>query len=127
MRRAPPVSGLSPARRAVQFSRDPLGFLDELRGEEPGLVHARLAVGPSLWFVTDPELVQQVLVHDADRYRRPDLQSTRTTRLTENGLIESDGQLWRGQRDRLQPLFGPNRIMGYATAIGEETEALVQS
>jgi cytochrome P450 len=127
VRRTPPISGLGPARRAVRFVREPLDFLDELRGEESGLIHARLAVGPSLWFVTDPGLIQQVLVHDDKRYRRPDIQSTRTTRLTENGLIESDGELWRDQRDRLQPLFGPDRISEYATAIGEETEALLRS
>ncbi len=74
--------------------------------------------------LTDSALAQRVLVHDAERHRRPDIQSTRTTRLTRTGLIENDDDLWRDRRNRLQPLFRPNRIAAYAAAIGDETETL---
>jgi len=127
MERPPPFSGLTAGRHALRFGRDPLAFLDALRTMDEDLVRARFVVGPSLTFVNDPELVRQVLVDDYKRYGRPDVQSGRTTRLTENGLIESDGALWSEQRERLQPLFSRDRIGAYADAIGEFTTDTIDS
>lgn len=125
MRRTP-SSGPTAAGRAVRFGRDPLGFLDDFRGTNTSLVDARFVVGPSLTFVLDPDLVRTVLVADHDRYRRPDVQSGRTSRLTASGLIESEDSLWRNQRERLQPLFGRERLVEYADAIGEYTANLTK-
>lgn len=114
---APLVSGPSAVRNAVAFGRDPLGFLDGLRGGRDGLVRARFGVGPSLGFVTDPAQVETVLVDDHGQYWRPDILSSRTEALTRNGLIQSDGTLWERQRSRLQPLFGTDRLPDYADTI----------
>jgi cytochrome P450 len=123
----PPVSGPTELRNAIAFGRDPLGFLDGLRGGSDGLAWARFGVGPSLGFVTDPGLVQQVLVDDADRFWRPDILSSRTAALTENGLIQSDGALWRRQRSRLRPLFGVDRLASYADTIAAVTDDVLGS
>jgi len=122
-----PVSGPGALRNAVAFGRDPLGFLDGLRGGQPGdgFVRARFGVGPSLLFVTDPDLIQQVLVDDTDRYWRPDILSSRTEALTANGLIQSDGDLWNAQRSRLQPLFGGDRLQQYGTLVSTVTEEVL--
>ena len=119
-------SGPAAAGRAVRFGRDPLGFLDDFRGTTDSLVDARFVVGPSLTFVLDPALVRTVLVSDHDRYRRPDIQSGRTSRLTANGLIESEDSLWRNQRERLQPLFGRGSLTEYADTIGTFTTDLIE-
>ena len=126
MRRTSVPSGLGAAGRAVRFGRDPLGFLDDFRGTNASLVDARFVVGPTLTFVLDPDLVRTVLVGDHDRYRRPDIQSGRTSRLTANGLIESENSLWHNQRDRLQPLFGRDHLAEYADTIGDHTTALIE-
>ena len=107
------------ARRAIRFSRDPLGFLDELRGTGPALVNADVGIGPSLTIVTEPSLVRQVLVDDDERYRRPDIQAGRTIQLTQTGLIDSEGALWEAQRKRLMSLFTPGRLEDYADTIAE--------
>ena len=83
-------------------------------------------VGPSLTFVLDPALVRTVLVADNDRYRRPDVQSGRTSRLTANGLLESEDSLWRNQRERLQPLFGRESLVKYADTIGTFTTDIAE-
>jgi len=119
------VSGPVAVRNAVAFGRDPLGFLDELRGGDEVMVRARFGLGPSLRFVTDPAAVETVLVDDHGRYWRPDILSSRTRALTRNGLIQSDGDLWRAQRSRLQPLFGTDRIAAYTASIGTETAAVL--
>jgi Cytochrome P450 len=121
------VSGPGEIRNALRFGRDPLGFLDDLRGGSDELVRARFAVGPSLAFVVDPELVQQVLVDEHERYWRPDVLSSRTQALTDNGLIQSDGELWRRQRARLRPLFGVDRLASYTETIARVTDDVVGS
>jgi cytochrome P450 len=110
-------------RNAIQFGRDPLGFLDRLKARsESDLTQAQFVVGPTLTFVTDPSLVREVLVKQDERYHRPDIQSGRTTQLTTSGLIESDGALWRAQRERLQPLFGRDQLTKYSDVIGTTVE-----
>jgi cytochrome P450 len=121
-----PVSGAAEVRNALRFGRDPLGFLDGLRGGTTDLVRARFAVGPSLVFVVEPELVQQVLVDDHERYWRPDILSSRTEALTETGLIQSDGALWRRQRALLRPLFGVDRLASYTETIASVTDDVVR-
>lgn len=125
MKRTPPTSGPAAARNAVQFGRDPLGFLGELRDADVDLVQARV-VGPTLTFVLDPSLVRTVLAKQDERYQRPDIQSSRTLQLTTSGLIESDGELWRQQRNRLQPLFAREQFSDYGETIGEITEDTIR-
>ena len=122
MKRTPAISGLGAVRNAVEFGRDPLGFLDSLRGGGVGTVQARFVIGPTLHIALDDTLVREVLLTNHDRYHRPDILSSRTDALTRNGLIQSDGELWRAQRSRLQPLFGRDRIVEYCDAIGTVTE-----
>lgn len=122
----PPISGPTEVRNAVRFGRDPLGFLNDLRGGTDDLVRARFAIGPALAFVVDPALVQQVLVEKNERYWRPDILSGRTQALTENGLIQSDGALWRRQRSLLRPLFGVDRLSGYTETIASVTDDVVE-
>jgi len=122
MKRTPAISGPGAVRNAVEFGRDPLGFLDSLRGGGVGTVQARFVVGPTLHIVLDDTLVREVLLTNHDKYHRPDIISSRTDALTRNGLIQSDGALWRAQRSRLQPLFGRDRIIEYCEAIGAVTE-----
>lgn len=50
---------------------------------------------------------------------RPDVQTGRTIQLTQTGLIESEGPLWKAQRSRLMSLFVPDRIAEYANTISE--------
>lgn len=74
--------------------------------------------------VTDPALVQQVLVDDDVRYRRPEIRSGQSVQLTENGLIDSDGPLWEAQRTRLASLFAPEQLETYAETIATVFEAV---
>lgn len=121
-----PLSGPGPLSRAVRFGRDPLGFLDGLRGGTgDGPVRARFVTGPSLWFLADPTLVERVLVDETDRYWRPDILSSRTEALTDDGLIQSDGARWERQRARLRPLFGVDRLAGYADTIVATADEVV--
>jgi len=126
MKRTPAISGPGTVRNAIEFGRDPLGFLDSLRGGGVGTVQARFVVGPTLHIVLDDTLVREVLLTNHDKYHRPDILSSRTDALTRNGLIQSDGALWRAQRSRLQPLFGRDRIIEYCDAIGAVTEDVTE-
>jgi cytochrome P450 len=90
----------------------------------------QLAVGPlglrfEVTAVFHPEGVQHVLTAGGDRYSK----QTRAYRaLAEEiglGLLTSEGELWRGQRRLIQPLFTPRQVASYASIMAEETAALL--
>jgi cytochrome P450 len=125
MRSLPSASGPTALRNAIAFGRDPLGFLDGLRGGT-GTVRARFVIGPTLHVVTEDAPIRTVLRSEHETYHRPDILSSRTEALTSNGLIQSDGELWAAQRRRLQPLFGRDRLVDYGETIGTVAETATE-
>jgi hypothetical protein len=65
-----------------QFTRDPLGFMEACRDAYRDL--AWFSLGPYEGvLVTDPEAIEQVLVSDADAYRKPKFLSSPTDTIGE--------------------------------------------
>src|SRR5204863_6749827 len=104
-------------KRLFRMSRDPLGFFTGLRREYGGFVHYRL--GPRhVWFVADPELIEEVLLKRARSFIKDQgLESTKP--LLGEGLLTSEGELHRRQRRLAQPAFHHARIASYATTMVE--------
>jgi cytochrome P450 len=117
---APPLAGAvppGPGRRGSlrligERRRDPLGMFARLRAEHGDVVHFRL--GPLLMYlVTDPDLVQEVFVTHADRFRKGRLlQGARV--VLGDGLLTAEGEHHRRQRRIVQPAFHSARLDGYA-------------
>src|SRR5690242_12771396 len=117
---APPLTGAvppGPGRRGSlrligERRRDPLGMFTRLRAEHGDVVHFRL--GPLLMYlVTDPDLVQEVFVTHADRFRKGRLlQGART--VLGDGLLTAEGEPHRRRRRIVQPAFHSDRLDGYA-------------
>ena len=79
-----------------------------------------------VYVVTDPQLIEDVLV----RKHRSFMKSAglrATQRGFGQGLLTSDGKLWRQQRRIMQPAFHAHRIERYQTAIEQATERLIAS
>lgn len=104
-------------KRLFRMSRDPLGFFSGLRREYGRLVHYR--VGPRhVWFVAEPELIEEVLVKRARSFIKDQgLESTKP--LLGEGLLTSEGELHRRQRRLAQPAFHHARVASYATTMVE--------
>jgi cytochrome P450 len=77
------------------------------------------------FLVTGPEAISQVLLTHAKSYGK----DTRSYRMLAHtlgqGLVTSDGELWKKQRRTIQPLFHRQRIAGFGTAMVEATSELL--
>lgn len=77
-----------------------------------------------LFLVSDPELIQQVLVTDARSYIKHF--GARTFKpVLGNGLVTSEGDFWLTQRRLLQPAFLKTQVLSYAPVMAELTEAML--
>ena len=79
-----------------------------------------LAYVPILWepycLVRDPELIQQALAQGHTKMRK-DRFTHALSRVMGDGLISSEGELWRKQRRLVSHAFTPKRIRSYGAAM----------
>ena len=104
-------------KRLLRMSRDPLGFFTQLRRDHGRFVHYR--IGPRrVFFLADPELIQDVLVKQARSFLKDQgLESTKP--LLGEGLLTSEGEFHRRQRRLAQPAFHHARIASYGATMVE--------
>ena len=113
----PPVSRnpLSLVRHARAMGRDPTAVVQERFDRYGDLYHLRF-LGRDVYVTRHPEHIQQVLVGQAERFTKPrdGLVARQFARLLGQGLLNSDGALWRSQRRMIQPAFRRERLDEYA-------------
>jgi cytochrome P450 len=122
--------GYPPGPAPSRHLWEELGALDDLRRDVLGTVAQRFATygdfyyaeapGVDMYHTCHPDLIQDVLVGQARSFnkRKTDLE------VLGDGLLTSDGAVWRTQRRRIQPGFRHESIQRYAKLIVEEAEAL---
>jgi cytochrome P450 len=109
----PAARGLFFVGNAVQLIRDPLGFATRCAREYGDVV--RLRFGPVVYYMFNhPDAVEYIL-----RGNHRNFIKDRGTRLLSSllgqGLVTSDGELWRRQRRLAQPAFQLDQIQKYST------------
>jgi cytochrome P450 len=82
-------------------------------------------LGPPAVAVHHPDGVRQVLTNPQVFGRRTAGFEVLTEMLGE-GLLTSDGDLWKRQRRTLQPLFTPRRVTGYTDLMTAEADRVVR-
>lgn len=90
----------------VALGIDPptLDTLRELRRRHGDIVAVAQPNGRDAVFVNDPDVIRGILVRQHGRYRKgPGFE--RVKMLLGNGLIVSDGEIWRRSRTMIQPAF----------------------
>lgn len=123
-RRVPP----GPSRAAalpmlITMGRDRLGMMTSAAARYGDA--ARLPVGhKTLYFFNDPEHARHVLADNSANYRKG-IGLVHARRALGDGLLTSEGDLWREQRRVIQPAFQNRRLAQYAGVISEEAAALV--
>lgn len=101
-----PVLGLLP-----RFRRDPLGTLADVFHRYGPLVQTRLGRREFL-LVHEPEYIEQILVVQHPRFvKGPGVEALRAA--LGDGLLTSEGELWRRQRRLAQPAFHRPRVAAY--------------
>ncbi|MEH1101382.1 cytochrome P450 [Micromonospora sp. CPCC 205561] len=87
---------------------------------------ARLPVGHrQLYFFNHPDHAKHVLTDNAANYQKG-IGLVHARRALGDGLLTSEGELWRKQRKVIQPAFQSRRLAQYAGVIGEEAALLVR-
>lgn len=112
--------GLSLLRHHAAIMRNPLYGLHEISSKYGPFV--RLDWGPLVfWLATDPDAIKHVLLDNAKAYRKS--RNYDGVRLAlGQGLVTSEGELWKKQRKLVAPAFTPGRIARYVPSFVKAAE-----
>jgi cytochrome P450 len=116
-----PVRPLPLRRFLFSFVRNPLLILPQSAYEESIVVFGRGA-GVMAW-VSDPPLIETVLLHEADRFPKTELEKRVFEHFLGDGILTSQGASWRWQRRTAAPLFRPADLTGLVPAMSAAAEA----
>lgn len=110
------------------------GILRQLRADRLGLMSGavreygdavRVAIGPKkLYIFNHPDHAKHVLADNAANYHKG-IGYTEAKRALGDGLLTSEGALWKEQRRTVQPVFQHKRIAAQADVIIDEALGLV--
>lgn len=117
----PPRTATLRMLRQLVFDR--LGLMSEAAQRYGDAV--RLAIGPKvLYFFNHPDHAKHVLADNALNYHKG-FGLAQAKRALGDGLLTSEGELWREQRKVIRPVFQSKRVAQHAGVIAEEGAKLV--
>ncbi len=99
-------------RFLFQFVQNPLRIVPAAAYDE-GIVIRHRPNGTKVAWITDPELVEQILVRNTGAIEKSELEKRVLSGSVGDGILTSDGPLWRWQRRIMAPLFRPCDIQAY--------------
>ncbi|GAB3707592.1 cytochrome P450 family protein [Halorubrum pallidum] len=103
-----------------QYADDPFEFMRACADSYGDVI--RFDLGPrETYLLANPADIERVLVADAERYRKPKFGDDAMNRLLGQGLLMSEGDTWRRQRDLANPAFHNRRIAALSETMVEHT------
>ncbi len=108
------------ARNVIGFLRTPLPLLQRLTEDHGDVVDIPM-MGAKWLLLNHPDDIEQFLVTHAPSLVRDEF-AVFLRRVLGEGLLTSDGELWKRQRRLSATAFTPKRIRGYASAMAEVTD-----
>lgn len=115
-----PLLGCAPA-----IKRDPLGFFARLAQEHDGL--ATLPVGTeTVYVLNSPEAFEHVFVANWRNYRKSDFYDKLRPTFG-RGIVTSEGDFWRKQRQLMNPSFHRESLERIANIMRERTRERVSA
>lgn len=75
--------------------------------------------------LSDPALIRHVLVDNAANYTKDALQRRLLAPGLGSGLLLAEGDMWRGQRRALAPLFSPRNVQGFQRSMATVADDLI--
>lgn len=111
-------------RQLIVMTRDRLAMLTSAADRYGDAV--RLPVGhKTLYFFNHPDHAKHVLADNAANYHKG-IGLVHARRALGDGLLTSEGELWRKQRKVIQPVFQTKRLAQHAGAIAQEAAGFVE-
>jgi cytochrome P450 len=107
-----------------EFNRDSLSFIERCR--DFGDVVRMRFLYITAHFLYNPDHIEYVLSTNARNFvKARSLRSPFFQRLVGNGLLTSEGEVWKRQRRLAQPAFHRQRISSYGDVMVEYTERMI--
>jgi cytochrome P450 len=122
IRRLPPIPARSNVRGLV---RDPLHFFLSLSAEYGDIVCYRRAPDPA-YLINHPDYVRHVLVDNNRNYSKDTSSNQIFKKVVAEGLLTSEGEVWRKQRRLMQPAFHHARLEPLDAMIAEASEEMLK-
>src|SRR3984957_17426143 len=102
--------------------RDPLAALRAFAQEYGDVVRFHVLMQERI-LLNHPDLIEQVLVRQQNKFHKSELTRRITGRMLGEGLLTSEGEFWRRQRRLVQPAFHRSRINEYGATMRDTAEA----
>lgn len=120
----PGPKGVPVIGNSGQYARDPFGFITACAEAYGDVVHFDL--GPiDTYMITNPADIERVLVTDDAKYTKPKFQDDAIGDLLGQGLLLSEGETWRKQRELAQPAFLMSRLSELSDLMVDYTEEML--
>ncbi|WP_330633184.1 cytochrome P450 [Halocatena halophila] len=124
-REPPGPDGLPVIGNTFALMRDVFSFYERLAQEYDGDVARYRAAGDTAYLLTNPDYVAQVLVTDAPRFVKGEMQQRQIGSAFGEGMLLAEYDDWRDQRTTAQPAFYRDRIEAYAPVAVSHAEAMM--
>ncbi len=89
--------------RGSEFKKQPLDFMVSIMKEYPSIAEIKI-LHRTLVFISDPKLVRDILQTNQKHYSKSSIYEHLKLLLGE-GLVTSEGEMWKRQRKLIQPSF----------------------
>lgn len=122
-RQPPGPRGLPLLGVAHLIRNDPLDFSLRMAREHGGMVAFKLATSP-VFMMSRPEYFQHVLADNYRNYRKSDFYNA-VRPIFGNGLVTSEGDTWKRQRQLAQPSFHRKQLEAIAKGMTDEIAAMI--
>ncbi|HEY5743893.1 MAG TPA: cytochrome P450 [Terrimicrobiaceae bacterium] len=109
----------------LEYSRDPLGFLTRCCDRYGDIVRVHFP-GPPVFIINDPGLIENVLVKDSRNFIK-EREVRKDLSLLGEGLLTSEGALWRRQRKLSQPAFHHERVQTYGKVMVDYAQRMLST
>ena len=106
----------------ARFVRNPLRSLPHAVYEEYVATYGKR---PLVAWVTDPALIENILLKDAERFPKTRLDRRVLKPIIGEGLLTAEGDSWRWQRKLASPLFRHSELLSYVPIMVEAADERV--
>ena len=121
----PGPRGIALFRPLYHFTHQPLDFIISTQRKYGDTARFRFLKFP-VYFFNRPSLIEEILITQSAKFiKSADLREG--NRVLGNGLLTSEGEFWRRQRNLAQPAFHRERVMAYAPVMTGYAEQMLET
>ena len=111
---------------AFEMGQNPLKFIEKVKSRYGPVAGLRLA-GENVILVSKPSVAKQVLIDDEASFTKKGTAVFPSSRLAGDGLLVTDGDVWRSQRRLSNPALRKAAVETYAKAMNECIEETIRT